>query len=32
MRAYETALPAGTPMVVTPDSDFFRYMRDSNGR
>lgn len=27
MRAYETALEAGTPIVVPPDSDFFRYMQ-----
>lgn len=27
MRAYETALDANTPIVVSPDSDFFRYMQ-----
>lgn len=27
MRAYDTALDAGTPIVVPPDSDFFRYMQ-----
>lgn len=27
MRAYEVALEAGTPIVVPPDSDFFRYMQ-----
>ncbi len=27
MRAYDTALDAGTPIVVSPDSDFFRYMQ-----
>lgn len=27
MRAYETALDNGTPIVVPPDSDFFRYMQ-----
>ncbi len=32
LQAYERALPAGTPMVIPPDSDFFRYMRDRNGR
>jgi len=32
MQAYERALPAGTPMVIPPDSDFFRYMRDRDGR
>jgi membrane protease subunit HflC len=31
MRAYETALSAGTPIVVPPDSDFFRYMQDRSG-
>ncbi len=27
MRAYDNALDAGTPIVVPPDSDFFRYMQ-----
>lgn len=31
MRAYETALDAGTPIVITPDSDFFRYMQNRSG-
>ncbi|MGE0594919.1 MAG: protease modulator HflC [Hyphomonadaceae bacterium] len=31
MRAYETALEAGTPIVVPPDSDFFRYMQNRGG-
>lgn len=31
MRAYETAIDANTPIVVPPDSDFFRYMRSRNG-
>jgi membrane protease subunit HflC len=31
MQAYEKALPAGTPMVIPPDSDFFRYMRSQRG-
>ncbi len=31
MRAYETALDQGTPIVVPPDSDFFRYMQRRNG-
>ena len=31
MRAYETALEAGTPIVVAPDSDFFRYMQRRRG-
>ncbi len=32
MRAYETALDAGTPLVISPDSDFFRYMQNRGGR
>ncbi|MCC6786796.1 MAG: protease modulator HflC [Hyphomonadaceae bacterium] len=31
MRAYDTALDAGTPIVVAPDSDFFRYMQRRRG-
>jgi membrane protease subunit HflC len=31
MQAYERALPAGTQMVVPPDGEFFRYMRDKQG-
>jgi membrane protease subunit HflC len=31
MQAYEKAIPKGTPMVVPPDGDFFRYMRDKDG-
>lgn len=31
MRAYDAALGAGTPIVVSPDSDFFRYMQRRNG-
>ncbi len=31
MRAYDTALDAGTPIVVPPDSDFFRYMQSRRG-
>lgn len=31
MRAYETALDADTPIVVSPDSDFFRYMQRRRG-
>jgi len=27
MRAYDYALQEGTPIVVSPDSDFFRYMQ-----
>jgi len=32
MRAYDSALDAGTPIVVSPDSDFFRYMQNRGGR
>jgi membrane protease subunit HflC len=31
MRAYDTALEAGTPIVVPPNSDFFRYMQSRRG-
>ncbi len=31
MRAYDQALDAGTPIVVPPDSDFFRYMQSRRG-
>jgi membrane protease subunit HflC len=31
MRAYETALSNNTPIIVSPDSDFFRYMQRRNG-
>lgn len=31
MRAYDTALDQGTPIVVSPDSDFFRYMQNRRG-
>jgi modulator of FtsH protease HflC len=31
MRAYDTALDANTPIVVPPDSDFFRYMQNRRG-
>lgn len=31
MRAYDTALDDGTPIVVPPDSDFFRYMQRRRG-
>lgn len=31
MRAYDFALDAGTPIVVPPDSDFFRYMQRRRG-
>lgn len=29
--AYERAIKSGTPVVIPPDSDFFRYMRNRNG-
>lgn len=32
MRAYDTALEQGTPIVVPPDSDFFRYMQRRRGQ
>jgi hypothetical protein len=31
MRAYDTAIDANTPIVVPPDSDFFRYMQRRRG-
>jgi modulator of FtsH protease HflC len=31
MQAYERALPAGTTIVTSPDSDFFRYFQNRNG-
>ena len=31
MRAYDNALEAGTPIIVPPDSDFFRYMQRRRG-
>ncbi len=32
MRAYDAALEQGTPIVVSPDSDFFRYMQNRRGQ
>lgn len=32
MQAYEKALPAGTQMIVPPDGEFFRYLRDKDGQ
>lgn len=32
LRAYETAIPAGTQMVIPPEGEFFRYMQDPNAR
>ena len=31
MRAYEQSIEAGTPIVVPPDSGFFRYMQRRRG-
>jgi membrane protease subunit HflC len=31
MQAYEKAMPAGTRMVVPPEGEFFRYLRDKDG-
>ena len=31
MQAYEKALPAGTTIVTSPDSDFFRYFQSRGG-
>jgi modulator of FtsH protease HflC len=31
MQAYEKALPAGTTIVTSPDSDFFRYFQSRSG-
>lgn len=32
LEAYEKSIAAGTPLVISPDSDFFRYFGDANGR
>lgn len=32
MQAYERSLQAGTPVIITPDSEFFRYLRDKDAR
>jgi membrane protease subunit HflC len=32
MHAYETSIDQNTPIVISPDSDFFRYMQRRNGR
>ena len=32
MQAYETGLPKDTRMLLTPDSDFFRYFGDPSGK
>lgn len=30
--AYDTAIKQGTPLVISPDSDFFKYFGNANGR
>jgi membrane protease subunit HflC len=32
LQAYENALQEGTPVVITPDSEFFRYLRNKDAR
>jgi membrane protease subunit HflC len=32
MEAYGEALGEGTTMVLSPDSEFFRYFRDQDGK
>lgn len=32
MAAYEKAMPKGTQMIVPPEGEFFRYMRNKDGR
>jgi membrane protease subunit HflC len=32
LQAYEAAIEPGTPMVIPPESDFFRYLRSQDGR
>jgi membrane protease subunit HflC len=32
MRAYDAAIDQGTPIVISPDSDFFRYMQRRRGQ
>jgi membrane protease subunit HflC len=31
MRAYEKAVQDGTPMVLSPDSEFFKYFKNERG-
>lgn len=31
MRAYETAIPEGRQVIIPPEGEFFRYMRDKEG-
>ena len=30
--AYDNAIKAGTPFVMSPDSDFFKYFKSKDGR
>jgi hypothetical protein len=32
MQAYERSIKEGTPLVISPDSEFFRYFGDKDGR
>jgi membrane protease subunit HflC len=32
LQAYEKSIQKDTPMVLPPDGDFFRYMKNKNGR
>ncbi|MEQ1617302.1 MAG: protease modulator HflC [Terricaulis sp.] len=32
MRAYDAAIEEGTPIIISPDSDFFRYMQRRRGQ
>jgi membrane protease subunit HflC len=32
MLAYENAIKEGTPLVISPDSDFFKYFQNKDGR
>ncbi len=32
MRAYDAAIVEGTPIIISPDSDFFRYMQRRRGQ
>jgi hypothetical protein len=31
MRAYDAAIKEGEPMVLSPDSDFFKYFKNERG-
>jgi membrane protease subunit HflC len=32
LTAYEAAVKEGTPLVISPDSDFYKYFGNSSGR